>query len=86
MMVVAVATQPTFKALRPNTLWEGAYSHGMSSSCGMPGSTESNYDVTRDGQRFLMVKDVAQGAASSRIVVVLNFAQEVKRLATAESK
>jgi len=87
MMVVAVATQPTFRASRPNTLWEGAYYHGLGSSCGMPGAGEANYDVTGDGRRFLMVKDVAQDTVSTRIVVVLNFAQELKRLATAaESK
>lgn len=80
MMVVAVTTQPTFQASKPQLLWEGHYTHGMSSSCGPAGTTESNYDVTSDGQRFLMVKDVAQDSASTRIVVVLNFAEELKRL------
>ena len=56
----------------------------MSASCGPPGTTEANYDVTGDGQRFLMVKDLDQDAASTRIVVVLNFAEELKRLTAAE--
>ena len=87
MMVVSVATQPTFRASKPQPLWEGHYSHGMSSSCGPPGTTSANYDVTSDGQRFLMVKDLDQDAISTRIVVVLNFAEELKRLtAAAKSK
>jgi Tol biopolymer transport system component/predicted Ser/Thr protein kinase len=83
MMVVEVTTQPTFRASRPRLLWESHFSHGMSSSCGPPGTTEANYDVTGDGQRFLMVKDLAQDVASTRIVVVLNFAEELKRLTAA---
>jgi serine/threonine-protein kinase len=87
MMVVAVATQPAFRASKPQLLWEGHYSHGMSSSCGPPGATSANYDVTGDGQRFLMIKDLDQDAFSTRIVVVLNFAEELKRLtAAAKSK
>jgi Tol biopolymer transport system component len=86
-MVVAVATQPTFRACKPQLLWEGHYAHGMSSSRGSPGATSANYDVTGGGQRFLMVKDLGQDAVSTRIVVVLNFAEELKRLtAAAKSK
>jgi len=81
MMVVEVRTQPSFTAGRPRLLWEGHYSHGMSSSCGAPGVTSFNYDVTPDGQRFLMVKDVHQDAASNKIQVVLNWTEELKRLA-----
>jgi serine/threonine-protein kinase len=80
MMAVAVTTQVGFKAAKPQLLWEGHYSHGMSSSCGPPGATSANYDVTNDGQRFLMVQDIDQDAVSTRVVVVLNFAQELKRL------
>jgi serine/threonine protein kinase len=82
-MAVAVATQPAFRASKPRRLWEGKYSQGMSSSCGPPGTTSANYDVTGDGQRFLMVKDLDQDAISARIVVVPNFAEELKRLAAA---
>ncbi len=81
MMVVDVRTQPTFTAGRPRLLWEGHYSAGMSSSCGAPGVTSFNYDVTPDGQRFLMVKDVHQDVASNKIQVVLNWTEELKRLA-----
>lgn len=80
MIVVAVATAPTFKAGRPQELSKGRYSHGMSSSCGAPGTTSSNYDVTVDGRRFLMIKDEDQDSNTSRqMVVVLGWADEVNR-------
>jgi len=78
MMVAPVSTSPTFKASRPVVLWEGRYSHGMSSSCGPPGTTETNYAVSGDGQRFLMVQDANQDMISTRVVVVLNFLEELK--------
>jgi hypothetical protein len=82
MMVVDVSTAATFTASRPRELWKGRYSHGMSSSCGPPGATSSNYDVTADGRRFLTIKDEDQDKASSReIVVVRGWADEVSRLA-----
>jgi eukaryotic-like serine/threonine-protein kinase len=81
MMAVPVSTAPTFTAGRPRELWKGHYSHGMSSSCGPPGTTSSNYDVTADGTRFLMIKDDDQDSAfSKQIIVVLNWADEVRRL------
>ena len=83
MMVVPVSLGGGFQAGKPRALWQAQYSLGMSSSCGPPGTTSANYDVTGDGQRFLMVKDLDQGAGSTRIVVVLNFAEELKRRARA---
>ncbi len=85
MMVVSVVTQPVFEASRPQLLWQARFSHGMSSSCGPPGATEGNYDVSGDGQRFLMIKDLDADFTSTRIIVVLNFAEELKKLA-AEQK
>ena len=82
MMAVSVSTAQAFNAGRPQELWKGHYSHGMSSSCGAPGATSSNYDVTSDGKRFLMVKDDdADRAISSQVVVVQGWAQELSRLA-----
>jgi serine/threonine-protein kinase len=81
MMAVQVSTVPTLTAGQPRTLWEGHYSHGMSTSCGPPGATSSNYDVTADGQRFLMIKDEAPDTAvSKQVVVVLGWAYEANRL------
>ena len=84
MMAVPVSSAPTFTAGRPQELWKGHYSHGMSSSCGPPGATSSNYDVTADGQRFLMIKDDDQDSATStQIVVVLGWSEELNRLSKA---
>jgi Tol biopolymer transport system component/tRNA A-37 threonylcarbamoyl transferase component Bud32 len=81
MMAVSVTTSPSFTSSRPRELWKGHYSHGMSSSCGPAGPTSSNYDVTADGERFLMVKDDDQDTAVSRqIVVVQGWAEELGRL------
>jgi serine/threonine-protein kinase len=80
LMAVAVSGAPDFKAGRPQELWRGHYSHGTSSSCGLPGPTSSNYDVTADGRRFLMIKDDQDTAISREIVVVQGWAEELKRL------
>lgn len=84
MMAVAVTTAPPFRAGRPQELCRGHYSHRMSTSCGPAGATSSNYDVTADGRRFLMIKDETPDTAVSReIVVILNWADEVGRLSKA---
>ena len=78
MMAVSVTTSPELRASAPKLLWEGAYSPGTGASCGMPGPSSSNYDVTADGQRFLMVRDDDGALAGTRIVVVLNWAEELR--------
>ena len=86
MMAVPVSVSPgsSFATGRPRELWKGHYSHGMSSSCGPPGLTSSNYDVTADGERFLMIKDEDQDSATSRqVVVVLGWADELNRMSKA---
>ena len=72
MMAVQIATQPTFAAGRPTALFEGEY---LASPFPATGVT---YDVTPDGQRFLMIKD-AQTAAATRINVIVNWFEELKR-------
>ena len=53
----------------------------MSSSCGAPGVTSSNYDVTADGKRFLMIKDDDMDRAiSRRIIVVQGWSAELSRM------
>ena len=39
-----------------------------------------NYDVSVDGQRFLMVKQPANQAAAPQIIVVQNWFEELRRL------
>jgi hypothetical protein len=52
----------------------------------MPGVTSSNYDVTPDGQRFLMVRDDDVDVASTRVVVVTNWAEELRARAASATQ
>jgi serine/threonine-protein kinase len=71
MMAVDIATQPSFTAGKPRTLFEGQYEPTP--------LTSPNYDVSLDGQRFLMVKASEQEQAATQINVVLNWFEELKR-------
>ncbi len=71
LMAVDITTQPGFSAGTPHLLFEGQYHF-------QPGASLSNYDVTPDGQRFIMIKSDAQEAR--QINVVLNWFEELKRL------
>jgi serine/threonine-protein kinase len=82
MMAAPVSTAASFSAARPRELWKGHYSHGMSSSCGPSGLTSSNYDVSPDGKRFLMIKDEDQDSTkSAQIIVAQAWGDELNRLA-----
>ncbi len=76
MMAVPVTTQGTFAAGHPTVLFEGSY---LASTFPLTGVT---YDVTRDGQRFLMVKD--ETTSATQINVVVNWFEELKRLVPTE--
>jgi hypothetical protein len=70
MVAVPVRTSPTFSADRPKTLFDRRY---VAQGSGW------NYDVAPDG-RFLMIKDVEEDRASTSLVVVWNWADELRRL------
>jgi len=70
-MAIPVQTRPTFKASTPKVLFEGSY---LSSSATIG---YQYYDISPDGQRFLMIKEEGE----ARIHVVLNWFEELKRLA-----
>ena len=79
MMEVEVTTQPSFSVGKPGVLFEGPYEP-------TPGTTP-NYDVSPDGQRFLMVKGREQAeAAPTQINVVLNWFEELKQKVPAGKK
>jgi hypothetical protein len=40
----------------------------------------ANYDVSPDGQRFLMIKPSEQESAATQVNVVLNWSDELRRL------
>jgi eukaryotic-like serine/threonine-protein kinase len=74
LMAVPVAAGPGFAPGRPVRLFEGTGYTGSGAQGG--GRT---YDVSADGSRFLMVRTGDQ--ASTPLVVVLNWFEELKRLA-----
>lgn len=79
MMVVSVdTTGPRLRASAPRMLFEGPYYEGTGASCEMGGPSAANYDVTADGRRFLMVRDPTDTVSGTHVVVVLNWAAEVK--------
>ena len=79
MMAVDIATQPGFTAGKPRALFEGRYAPTP--------ATTPNYDVSLDGQRFLMLKPNEQEAsAPTQINVVLNWFEELKRRVPTEKK
>jgi len=72
MMAVDIATQHGFSAGTPRMVFEGQYEKAP--------FPISNYDVSPDGQRFLMLKPVDQAqAAPTQINVVLNWFEELKQ-------
>jgi serine/threonine-protein kinase len=80
MMAVTTTPGPTFQAGKPQMLWSGEYTHGLSSSCGWSGTSRTSYDVSLDGERFLMIKDDNQGLFATKIMVVVNWAAELTRM------
>ncbi len=71
MMLVSIETEPTFRAGRPDVLFEGSY-RSTPIPLGM-----QYYDIMPDGQKFLMIK---RDQAPAQINVVLNWFEEIKRL------
>jgi hypothetical protein len=70
LRVVPTATSPTFSAGTPRVLFEGAFRND---------GPFRGYDVTRDGQRFLMVREVpVPPARVTRMVLVQNWTEELK--------
>ena len=72
MMAVDISTQSSFTVGKPHMLFEGQY---------LPTTgTSPDYDVSPDGQRFLMLKAKEQvETASKQIVVVQNWFEELKQ-------
>jgi hypothetical protein len=61
---------PAFSARAPRLLFEGEYKTSL----------PANFDVSPDGRRFIMIKPAATADARSRLVVVQNWTEELKRL------
>jgi serine/threonine-protein kinase len=72
MMTAAVEIKPVFAASTPKLLFEGHYEAGN--------FFERDYDVSPDGQRFLMIKASEQESATTQLNAVLNWSDELHRL------
>jgi serine/threonine-protein kinase len=80
MMAVDISPQGS-AAGKPRVLFQGPYVTAVG------GFVRPNYDVSPGGQRFLMLKHVDEPQAPvNEIHVVLNWSEELKRLAAAEAK
>ena len=69
MMAVDVSMSPQLTLSAPRLLFEHRYAVGT--------VTFANYDVAPDGEHFVMVKEES---GASRLNVVLNWSDELKRL------
>ena len=67
MMVVPIQTRPTFQADGPRLLFDVRAYAGA-------------FDISPDGQRFLMIKDELPKGEAGQINVVLNWFEELKHL------
>jgi len=75
MMIVRIETEPAFTHGTPQVLFTGSYFR----------SRNRNYDISPDGQRFLMLKEVEQTEETSALtqdalIIVQNWFEELKRL------
>jgi serine/threonine-protein kinase len=76
MVVTADVNSSGFDITKPpETLFEGQYFTAFGIR---------NYDITPDGQRFVMVKENEEQPAATQLIVVLNWFEELKRLVPTE--
>jgi hypothetical protein len=78
-MAVEVETEPTFRPAKPKVLFKRTYfSVGAA-------ITHAIWDISPDGKRFLMIKEIGSAASGlRRISVVLNWTEELKQRAPAK--
>jgi Tol biopolymer transport system component len=77
IMSVNVTTQPSFSASIPRIVAD------IPPTLLLTALASSAYDVSPDGQRFLFVKANTENVPSEEVRVVLNWSEELKRLAPA---
>jgi serine/threonine protein kinase len=71
MMVVSVSTEPELTVGKPELLFRSTHKKGENFG--------HEYDVSRDGQRFLMIQET--GERQNKLVAVHNWFEELARLA-----
>ena len=70
ILSVAVRTEPGFEASSPQVLFEGPFE--------LETGGIRNFDVTKDGQRFVMIE--SEAGPIDRLAFVVNWDEELKRL------
>ena len=73
MMAAGITTEPAFNAGIPQLLFERRFERSP--------AVAANYDVSADGQHFLMVKEGGKEPPPSQINVVINWFEELKEKA-----
>jgi serine/threonine-protein kinase len=71
MMGVSLETEPQFSLGKPTLLFETAWADD--------GEGIANYDISKNGQEFIMIRSEEESAAT-RLIFVLNWFDELKRL------
>jgi hypothetical protein len=64
MLVVAVNTQPTVSAGRPRLLFTGPF---------VRSAGRINYDISPDGESFVMLHSAQESGAATQVNVLLNW-------------
>ena len=75
-MAVSISTEPEFAAGVPHMLFKGPYLN-------VPGRS---YDISRDGQRFVVLQPEHDDSIVQQIHVVLNWFDDLKRLVPADAE
>ncbi len=73
-MSVAIQARPAFQAATPKNLFGGIYN--------LRSNTSVSYDVNPKGDRFLMIRPAGDITAQAQVRVVLNWFDELRRLAS----
>ena len=71
MMAVDIALEPSFLPGTPQLLFERPYLKAL---------WEANYDVARDGARFVMIKGGENITSASQVKIILHWFEELERL------
>ena len=74
LIVVSIQTDSSFTQGNPEVVFEDKYVGGL---------TGRSYDISPDGERFLMIRQAGDASGMAQIIVVQNWFEELMRLAPA---
>ncbi len=76
VIAVRIQTDPAFSVGNPEVIVEGPYLQGILGG--------RSYDISLDGEQFLMLATITDASAAPQIVIVQNWVEELKRLVPTE--